>query len=103
MRANWKNIAVAVGVVLVAGVIALIVIYPYRPNSALSWLALFCFALPVWFVLEYGGHRTLSLKWVSRFSPVGRILYGVLVMGLFMAVILIASKFLEPFFGKWGS
>lgn len=100
---HLRNIAITVGAAIFAGLVVLTSIYPYHPNSVLGWLALFCFSLPVWVVLEYGGEKMLNLKFVSRFSPAGRILYGVLAMGLFVVVVLIASKFLEPFFGKWGS
>lgn len=103
MRTHWQNIAAAFGIVLVAGLFVLAGIYPYRPNSSLGWVALFAFALPVMLLLEFGGEKLLKPSFVSRFGRFGRIVYGVLVGGVILVVVLVAFQFLEPFFGKWGS
>jgi len=100
MRAHWLNIAVALGLVLVAGFFMLVGIYPYRPNSTLSWFILFVLALPVILVLEYGGKKLLSPSFVSRLGRAGRIPYGVFVMGLWLIVVLATFQFLEPYVGR---
>jgi hypothetical protein len=103
MRTHWQNIAVAFGLVLVAGFFVLVGVYPYRPNSTLGWFVLFALALPVVLLFEFGGEKLLKPNFVSRLGRIGRVVYGVLVMGVVLVVVLVAFQFLEPFFGKWGS
>lgn len=103
MRTHWQNVAVAFGLVLVAGFFVLAGVYPYRPNSVFGWTALFALALPVVLLFEFGGEKLLKPDFVSRFGSIGRVVYGVVVMGVVLVVVLVAFQFLEPFFGKWGS
>ncbi len=103
MRTHWHNVAVSLGLVLVAGFFMLAGIFPYRPNSTFGWFILFALALPVTLVLEYGGEKMLNPSFVSRFGRVGRITYGVIVMGLWLVAIVVSFQLLEPYFGKWGS
>jgi len=103
MGTHWQNIAAASGLVIVAGFFVLAGIYPYRPNSILGWFALLVLALPVVLLFEFGGEKLLKPNFVSRLGRVGRVVYGVMVMGVVLVVVLVAFQFLEPFFGKWGS
>lgn len=103
MRTHWQNIAVAFGLVLIAGLLVLAGVYPYRPNSIAGWFALFVFALPLVLVFEFAGEKLLKPNFVSRLGRTGRVIYGVLVLSSFIIVVLVAFQFVEPFFGKWGS
>lgn len=85
-----------------AGVI-LLGIYPYRPNSILSWAILFLLSFPIVIILELIGGKLLGNKYVPKLSHPIRIFYGVIVL----LVVIVASSIIifsaEPFLDKWGT
>jgi hypothetical protein len=103
MKTIWpKGLAVA-ALSILAGGVALLKIYPYRPRSIIGWCLLFMLALPLWFFFEFVGERFAGARFFVSLSPVARITFGVIVLGGFILLILVTFHFLEPFFTKWGS
>ena len=103
MKSIWpKGLAVA-ALSLLAGGVALLNIYPYRPRSIIGWCLLFMLALPLWFFFEFVGERFADARFFVSLSPVARITFGVIVLGGFVLLILVTFHFLEPFLTKWGS
>lgn len=84
--------------------VILLGIYPYRPNSFLGWSLLYLASVPIVFLFGVLGDKLLDNKATRKLrSSGGRVLYGVVALGLvFVASIFIVS-WLEPYLGKWGS
>jgi hypothetical protein len=103
MKSIWsKSLAVA-ALALIAGGAALLNIYPYRPQSIIGWCMLFILALPLWFFFEFLGERFTASRFLASLSPAARITFGVLVVGGFVLLTLVAFSFLKPFLSKWSS
>lgn len=92
------------GAAIICSIVILVGIYPYRPNSVLGWLVLYLASLPIALLFEVLGDKLLNNKATRKLrSSGGRVLYGVVALGLvFVASIFIVS-WLEPYLGKWGS
>ena len=82
--------------------IILLVIYPYRPNSILSWIVLYLVSFPIVISLEFIGMKLFGNKYVSKLSRPARIFYGVIVLILVALISSIIIFSAVPFLGKWG-
>ena len=103
MKSIWsKSLAVA-ALALIAGGAALLNIYPYRPRSTIGWCLLSILALPLWFFFEFVGERFTSSRFLASLSLAARITFGVLIVGGFVLLTLMAFSFVEPFLSKWSS
>ena len=78
-------------------------IYPYRPNSILSWVVLFLLAFPIVISFEFIGGKLFGNKYVSKLSSPVRILYGIIALLVVIVVSAIVMFSAEPFLGKWGA
>ena len=76
-------------------------IYPYRPNSILSWVVLYLLSFPIVIILEYAGGKLLGNKYISKLSRPVRIFYGVIVLLVVIAISSIILFSAEPILGKW--
>jgi len=103
MRTRSQNIVLAIGIVLVAVVVVLAGIYPYRPDSLLAWVVLIGLALPLVLVLEYGGEKILNPEFAAHLGRYGRIAYGVVVLAVMLGLVLAGFQFLQPYLERWGS
>ena len=82
--------------------IILIGIYPYRPNSAIGWCVFYLLSLPIVIVFEVLGDSTLGNKYISRSGRFIRIIYGVIVLILFIGFGYTIFMEAGAFLGKWG-
>jgi hypothetical protein len=80
----------------------LIGIYPYRPNSILSWISLYLLSIPIFLTGEYLGDRLLGNKYVSKLSSPVRIAYGVVVLSIFIIITIVLLNSSDPLLTKWG-
>ncbi len=98
------KLIVIFGSAFICSAVILLGIYPYRPNSLSGWAVLYLASLPIVFLFEVLGDKLLDNKATRKLrSSGGRVLYGVVALGLvFVASIFIVS-WLEPYLGKWGS
>lgn len=78
-------------------------IYPYRPSSLAGWLVLTSFGVPFYLAAEYLGDRLLSNRLAARLGRTGRIVYGVLALGVVAMLAATGAVALRPYFGTWGS
>ena len=78
-------------------------IYPYRPSSPAGWLVLMSFGVPFYLAAEYLGDRLLSNRLTARLGRTGRIVYGVLALGVVVTLAAISVAALRPYFGTWVS
>lgn len=76
-------------------------IYPYRPSSAAGWLAIMSFGVPFYLAAEFLGDRLLSNRFTARLGRVGRIFYGVLVLGVVVTLAAMSVEVLRPYLGNW--
>ena len=103
MRTRWQNIALAVGIVLVAVGVVLAGIYPYRPDTLLGWIVLVGLALPLILVLEYGGEKILNPEFAAHLGRYGRFAYGVVILAVLLGLVLVGFQFLQSYLKQWGS
>ena len=101
MKSAWSTIALLFGFAIVAVLIVLAGIFPYRPASVAGWLALLLVALPALLFFEGVGGRLLGLKFIARLGGVGRVAYGVLAIGGVLLAVAIAFGLLMPSFTQW--
>jgi membrane protease YdiL (CAAX protease family) len=103
MSDSVVNLVSILGLAVVCSGMILVGIYPYRPNTLAGWLVLYAVSVPLVIVHEILGKKLLQNRVVSRLGRFGRILYGVVVIG----VLVLAASFmvtgLAPHLGKWGS
>jgi hypothetical protein len=81
----------------------LIGIYPYRPNSILSWIALYLLSIPMVLIGEYVGDKLLGNKYVSKLSSPERIAYGVVVLSICIIITIVLLNSAEPLLTKWST
>jgi uncharacterized membrane protein SirB2 len=97
------NLVPILGVAAICSGMILLGMYPYRPNTLFGWLTLYIISVPLVIVYEVLGTKLLQNRVVNRLGRFGRILYGVVVIG----VLVLASSFIvtgfAPHLGKWGS
>jgi hypothetical protein len=87
--------------IVVATVLLLLAVYPYRPNTPLGWTLLAAVAIPVVLGLEYVGTRSLDNRYMNRLGPTARILLGVLVVGGIYVCIVALWQLVLPGMGTW--
>ena len=92
----------AIGVAFCVGCV-LVGIYPYRPATALSWVALFLAAVPI--VVAYGliGDKLFSTSFGNRMSRSTRVVYGVVVGILVIAVSWMLLHMAQPYLTTWSA
>lgn len=66
---------------------ALFVYYPAFPRSIAGWLGLFFVGVPLLFLFEWLGEKTLGSAFFNRLSSIARIVLGVPVFILLMVVV----------------
>lgn len=101
MKNRWLPIAVLFGFMIVAIAIVLVGIYPYRPESLGGWMVLSVLALPAVLLFEGAGQKLFHVKWIARLGSVGRVIYGVLVMGSVLLILALAFQVLAPSLTPW--
>ncbi len=102
MKKEIKPILIIPVVSIFCSIGILIGIYPYKPNSILSWVVLFVLAIPIVVIGELIGEKALNNKYVSKLSSPMRILYGVVALSIFIICTVIILNSSEPLLGKWG-
>ena len=98
-----RNIIIIPVVVLFCSGMILLGIYPYRPSSILSWVALFLLTFPIVIVLEFIGTKLFGIKHVSKLSRPAGIFFGVIALIVVMVALSIILFSAEQFLGKWGT
>ena len=98
-----NNIIVIPAAALFCSGMILLAIYPYRPNSILSWVVLFLLSLPIVIGFEVIGEKSLGDKYISKLSRTARIFYGVIVLFVVVVVSSIIVISAEPYLSKWGT
>ena len=88
---------------LIFSAFILVGIYPYHPNSFFGWLVLYFMSLPLVIILEILGEKLFFNKITNNIGRAGRIIYGVIVLGLFMLLSSSSLLLMKPYLGKWGS
>jgi hypothetical protein len=68
---------------------------PAVPHSVTGWMALVALGLPVWFLVEWLGERTLGSSFFSRRSSTARILLGVPVAIALMVVAVLLVRLVQ--------
>lgn len=101
MKSAWSTIAMLFGFAIVAVLIVLAGIYPYRPASVVGWLVLLLLTLPAVLLFEGIGQKLFNLKSIARLGSVGRVMYGVLVMGGVLLAVAFGFRFLMPSLTRW--
>lgn len=103
MNKTQKYFLIIPFVALFCSVIILVEIYPYRPNSILSWAVLYLLSFPIVILFEYIGDKLLGNKYVSKLTSPVRIVYGIVILSIiiFLSIILLYSA--DPFLTKWGT
>ena len=79
----------------------LIAIYPHRPNDVVGWSVLILVSVPVVFGLEFIGTKALQNQTVARMGKALRIMYGVVVAVLIVALVLLTWHLMAPHLGTW--
>ena len=97
------RVLLALGAALFAGLVMIVAVYPYCPQSFGGWILWFLVAFPVWLFLEWVGKLILGGRFVDKLSRPWRIAYGVMVVGLVYVLIILGFHFLIPYLGRWGS
>ena len=75
--------------------------YPLKPHSLLGWITLYLISLPITYIFEEGGKKLLENKFTARIGSAGRILYAVILFGLFIALEVMFMPNLEPYLTEW--
>lgn len=91
---------ILVGVTICLGLI-LVAIYPHRPSGVIGWAVLTLVAVPIVLGLEFIGASALQNGIVARMGKLARIVFGVVVILLISILILLAWKWVAPYFGTW--
>jgi hypothetical protein len=102
MKKEINTILIIPVISIFCSIAILIGIYPYRPNSFFSWIALFVLALPIVLIGELIGDKALKIKYVSKLSSPMRIVFGVVALSIFIICTIIILNSSGPFLGKWG-
>jgi hypothetical protein len=58
---------------------------------------------PTFDLFEFVGKRFAGGRFLVSLTPAARIIFGVIVLGGFVLLVLVTFHFLEPFLTKWGS
>jgi hypothetical protein len=97
------NIFIIPIIALFCAMAVLIGIYPYRPNSTLSWIVLYSLSIPIVVFGEYLGDRLLGNRYVSRLTMPMRIAYGVIAISILIILSIIILNNSDPILTKWGT
>jgi len=88
--------ALCVGCVLVG-------IYPYRPATMWGWVVLCLAAVPIVIAYDRIGETLFSTSLGNRMSRSTRIVYGVVVGALLIAVSWFVLDIAQPYLTAWGA
>ena len=103
MKKPQGPIFIILFIALFCSLAILIGIYPYRPNSILSWIALYFLSIPIVLTGEYLGDKLLGNKYVSKLSSPVRIAYGVIVLSIFIIITIVLMNRSDPLLTKWST
>ena len=82
-------------------------ILPHRPNSLAGWLILVIVGIPSWVIIEWLGGIVLSKKLGYRISDKpfsgARIIYALVVFLVFLGIMFLLWKILDPLVGPYFS
>ncbi len=81
----------------------LVGIYPYRPDSIITWLILFLISLPITIAAESFGEKLLENDYISKHGSFFRMTYAVIVIILFVGAITLLLDKLKPYLGTWST
>jgi hypothetical protein len=90
-------------IALLLSAFILIGMYPYHPNSFIGWAVLYIISLPLVLFFEILSKKLFFNKVTNKIGKTGRIIYGVIIVGLLMILSNISFSWMEPYLGKWGS
>jgi len=105
VNSSWpQRIAIWFGATTIAVGFLLAGIYPYRPASLLVLVVLFVIALPIYLSVEYTGTLLFGSKMAFEIpSRMLRLLYGVFVILIAVALGLYAFSWAKLYFVPWGT
>ena len=76
-------------------------IFPHKPNSLAGWLIVIIVGLPSWLIIEWLGGLVFSKKLGDRISDKpfssARIIYPLVVFLVFLGIMFLLWKILDPF------
>lgn len=87
----------------ICSIVLLIGIYPYHPDSLIGWVVLYLISLPIILFFQVFGEKLLGNEKIKKVSRSGRIIYGVVVIGILVILSMTVINWLEPYLSKWGS
>ena len=93
MKSRMAQFAAILGAFFLGGCLLLYLYYPALPQGLVGWIALFLIGLPTWAVLEWFGGLVLGAKFFSRLPRAGRIIVGVPVVAVLIAVMFVLVRF----------
>jgi hypothetical protein len=79
----------------------LVSIFPFHPKTAKGWIILFTIALPLSVLYEMLGEVIFERKFLQRWNSPWRILYGVIMISLLIAISIGLLYLLKPTLAQW--
>ena len=88
-------------IALLCSSIILAGLYPNKPNSLIGWVSLYLFSLPIYYMLEVGGEKIFNNKMTERLGSFGRVVFGIIIIGLFGILLIALMPTIEPYLNQW--
>lgn len=88
MSRSAQTVLTFIGVVAALVCYALFMYYPAFPKSIVGWLGLLFVGVPLLFMFEWLGEKTLGSAFFTRLPSVARIALGVPIFVLVMLVVI---------------
>jgi hypothetical protein len=92
---SYMLIAFLCSLIILAG------LYPNKPSSFMGWVCLYLFSLPIYYILEVGGEKVFNNKMTKRIGSFGRVIFGIIVIGLLGTFLIVLMPKIEPYLNQW--